>query len=322
MRIGFVGLGWLGQQALQAALEKPGVTIAGLYDPDPVAVGRARERAPEAVSCCGLREMLSWDLQTMVIASPSAPHAEQVRRCLHAGIPVFCFKPLGLDPAEVDELVEISRDRDVALAVDCGYRDIETVSRFIELVRRGQLGSLRQLDAVYHKALSPGQGWCQRRELSGGGALMDLGADLLDLVFTMVDPGPLRDLQCQMLRHGQRVNCYEVEDQVRGKLVLGSGLVVNFACSWGHHAHGSLFELAATGTAGRARLGNQDSFHQRADDSVTAPFSDLRRPCGLASFLDSVAKSPGYDARIERHQWVAHLIDDLYKRSGRMALAS
>ena len=77
-RLGFVGLGWIGRARLEA-IEADGVAeISALADP---AVTEALDT---------FDELFDAELDGVVIATPSALHAEQAIAALQQGLAVFC----------------------------------------------------------------------------------------------------------------------------------------------------------------------------------------------------------------------------------------
>jgi predicted dehydrogenase len=93
-RVGFLGIGWIGQNRLEALARSGLVEIAAVSDP--VA---ENARAAQAFAPCAIAEsysqLLDMDLDGVVIATPSALHAEQASAALERGLAVFCQKPLG-----------------------------------------------------------------------------------------------------------------------------------------------------------------------------------------------------------------------------------
>src|SRR5947209_13158173 len=81
-RLAFVGLGWIGKQRMNAVLE------AGLAD-------AAYTCDPAVEGTMSFDEILATDADAVVIATPSAFHAEQAIAALERGKAVFCQKPLG-----------------------------------------------------------------------------------------------------------------------------------------------------------------------------------------------------------------------------------
>src|SRR5579883_1602799 len=101
VKLGFLGTGWIGLNRMKAMIASGDAVAAAICDPNPEMVQQARSLAPAAVEASSLEEMLALDLDGIVIATPSALHAEQCIMALEAGKAVFCQKPLGRTAAEV-----------------------------------------------------------------------------------------------------------------------------------------------------------------------------------------------------------------------------
>lgn len=99
LRLGFLGVGWIGRSRMQALLGSGLAEATAIADASPATVEEARALAPEAEVMAGLDELLEAGLDGVVIATPSAMHAEQAVQALERGVAVFCQKPLGRDAA-------------------------------------------------------------------------------------------------------------------------------------------------------------------------------------------------------------------------------
>ncbi|WP_174297746.1 Gfo/Idh/MocA family oxidoreductase, partial [Sphingomonas bacterium] len=99
-RIGFLGTGWIGRHRMAAMLATGVVEAAAIADASPDAAAQAQALAPGATLVDGLDAMLALGLDGIVIATPSALHADQSIAALAAGAAVFCQKPLGRSAAE------------------------------------------------------------------------------------------------------------------------------------------------------------------------------------------------------------------------------
>src|SRR3954462_7397836 len=88
-RLGFLGVGWIGRSRLDAIARAGSADVAAIADP----------AVPDALG--SLDELLAHELDGIVIATPSALHAEQAIAALDRGIAVFCQKPLGRTADEV-----------------------------------------------------------------------------------------------------------------------------------------------------------------------------------------------------------------------------
>src|SRR5688572_9723884 len=113
-RVGFLGVGWIGRNRLEAVAESGLVQIAAVCDPVEENAAAAR-RVAQCDRCSSLEELLDADLDGIVIATPSALHAEQAIAALRKGIAVFCQKPLGRTLAETARVVATARSHDALL---------------------------------------------------------------------------------------------------------------------------------------------------------------------------------------------------------------
>lgn len=233
-RLGFLGVGWIGKHRMEAIAAAGAGEVAAVADPDPETARRALEAAPGASLCGSLDDLLGLDLDGIVIATPSALHAAQATRCLEAGVPVFCQKPLGRNGAETRAVVEAARKADRLLGVDLSYRQLTGVRRIREWVEAGRIGEVYAVNLVFHNAYGPDKAWFYDPKLSGGGCLIDLGIHLVDLsLWTLGFPGIL-GASGRLLAGGSPLACCEdaVEDYAVGRLDLATGATVTLACSW------------------------------------------------------------------------------------------
>src|ERR1051325_12094815 len=121
-RLGCVGLGWIGRNRLESVVQAGVAEVAAMHD---VAMTtEAQKLSPDAVVFSSFEELLNYDLDGVVIATPNRFHAEQSIAALERGIAVFCQKPLARTASETRKIVEAARDADRLLGVDLSYRAI------------------------------------------------------------------------------------------------------------------------------------------------------------------------------------------------------
>ena len=233
-RIGFLGTGWIGRHRMAPMLETGLVEAVGIADPASTMTSEALKLAPDAQVVDGLDGLLALGLDGVVIATPSALHAEQSIRALDAGVAVFCQKPLGRDAAEATQVVEAARRADRLLSVDFSYRHTAGMQAIAPLVRDGALGQVFAVDLTFHNAYGPDKPWFYDRAQSGGGCVMDLGVHLVDLALWVLGfPAVDGAVAAQLLAGGQPLSrsSNEVEDYATAQFRLTNGTVVRLACS-------------------------------------------------------------------------------------------
>jgi predicted dehydrogenase len=257
MRLGFIGTGWIGRNRMEALLATGDATVVALCDPSAEMLRQAKELAPLALEVGSLEAMLALPLDGVVIATPSALHAEQCVRALDAGAAVFCQKPLGRSSAEVGAVLAAACKADRPLGVDLSYRHTAAMTAIRERVRGGELGQVFAADLTFHNAYGPQSGWFWDPKLSGGGCLIDLGVHLADLALWLFDFPSVVSASATLLRDGCPPRENEVEDYASAELVLGNGVTVRLACSWNLNA-GADAVIGATlyGTRAGAEMRN------------------------------------------------------------------
>jgi predicted dehydrogenase len=328
--VGFVGLGWIGRNRLQAITEAEVLDVAGLFDESEVAVANARELAPQALVACSLDELLSTDLDGVVIATPNSLHAEQTIKALEKGIAVFCQKPLCRTAEEVERVVEAARKADRLLGVDLSYRFISGMRTVNELATSGELGTVFAVDVKFYNGYGPDKRWFYDRQFAGGGCVLDLGCHLLDLALRPFDYPKAKTVHSSLFRNGHLLPkpCTEIEDFAVANITLTNGVVVNLACLWNSHIGADArIEVAFHGSKASAGLRNVNgSFYDfRAEHFQGTQRTDLSSSQdanwqwgGLAAldWCERLATDHRFDSEIEKQKVVAEVIDLIYGREG------
>src|SRR4051794_5186780 len=257
-RLGFLGVGWIGRNRMEAMLGAGLAEAVAICDPNPEMAAQAQALAPEARLVGTFEELLAFGPDGVVIATPNALHARQCIEALNAGAAVFCQKPLGRDAAEVEAVLAAAERADRLLGVDLSYRHTAAMQAIRERVRAGELGEVFAADLTFHNAYGPQSGWFWEPKLSGGGCLIDLGVHLVDLALWMFDFPGVADASATLLRDGCAVSENEVEDYAAATLVLANGVHVRIACSWNLNAgRDAVIEASFYGTRGGAQMRNQ-----------------------------------------------------------------
>lgn len=321
-KIGFLGVGWIGRHRMEAMLATGAIEAAAISDPSPEMVAEAAKLAPAAAVVGGLDDMHGLD--GVVIASPSALHAEQSIAALEAGAAVFCQKPLGRDAAETARVVEAARRADRLLSVDFSYRYAAGMQAIAELLREGALGRVFAVDLVFHNAYGPDKPWFYDRAQSGGGCVMDLGVHLVDLALWALGWPEVADADARLFAGGAPLAGDAVEDYAAATLTTADGTAVRLACSWRLNA-GVDAEIGARfyGTEGGAALRNVGgSFYDleahRFRGTATEPLGGVDGDWGgraAADWARRLAAGERFDPAAERLLDVSRVLDRVYGNS-------
>jgi predicted dehydrogenase len=324
IRLGFLGTGWIGRNRMEAMLATGELVAAAICDPSPEMAEQAKAMAPLALEADSLEAMLALELDGVVIATPSAMHAEQCIEAFEAGAAVFCQKPLGRTAAEVEAVLDAARRADRLLGVDLSYRHTAAMQAIRDRIRAGELGKVFAADLTFHNAYGPQSGWFWDPELSGGGCLIDLGVHLVDLALWMFDFPEVSEARATLLRDGRPALPSEAEYYAVAELVLANGVHVRIACSWNLDAgQDAIIEAAFHGTDGGARMRNEDgSFFDfsaellkgRSAERIASPPDDWGGRAAV-DWVRKLAAGERFAASTDGLLESARVLDRLYGRA-------
>lgn len=324
-RVGFLGVGWIGRHRMEAMLNTGAVEAAAIADPSDEMAAEALKLAPRAKRVEGLEELLDRGLDGIVIATPSALHAEQSIAALERGAAVFCQKPLGRTAEEARAVVEAARKADRLLAVDFSYRFTEGMRLIRKRAAAGELGDIFAADLVFHNAYGPDKPWFYDPRQSGGGCVMDLGVHLIDLAMWMLDFPEVVSVSSHLLSRGKPVAAGEVEDYAAAQIELPGGRSIRLACSWRLPAgREAVISAAFYGTGGGAALRNlKGSFYDftaelyrgTVTETLAAP-PDRWGGRAAADWAIRLARGERFDPRSHQLVRVGEALDLIYGRPG------
>lgn len=296
-RLGFLGVGWIGRSRLDAIAAAGTAEVAALADP----------ALPEALD--SLDELLERELDGVVIATPSALHAEQALAALDRGLAVFCQKPLGRTAEEVRAVVGAARRSDSLLDVDLSYRHAEAFRAARDAV--ASIGEVFAAELFFHNAYGPDKPWFYDPELAGGGCAIDLGVHLVDLAVWILELDPV-EVRSRLV--GEPVEHWATAELDH----------VRLACSWNLSAgQDAAIGAAFHGTEGSVEVRNVDgSFYDFTCERLTgtrratlAAPPDAWGGRAVVAWARRLAAGEGFDAAEgDQHVRVAEIVDRIYGR--------
>ncbi len=177
LHVGVIGVGRIGAFHVESLRALDGVSALTLADADATrALQVAKDldanaaETPEALVDAGV--------DALVIATATAGHAPLLRLAAAAGIPAFCEKPVALDLAAIDDVLEEVSRAGILVQIgfqrrfDAGYRAAR------DAVATGTLGSLLAVRAATHDPAPPAEAYIA----ASGGIFRDLSIHDFDAV--------------------------------------------------------------------------------------------------------------------------------------------
>lgn len=191
-------------------LAKAGVLrITALIDREPRRMERLGAQLGRPAAHADLASAVeAGKIGAVLVTSPVGLHAHHVVAALGAGCHVFCEKPLTNSSAEAARMIEAAERFQRVLAVGMARRFYPNLAEIAGILRRGELGepvrfTLRE-GGPYGWPIATDAAF--RRERSGGGVLLDVGAHTIDSLCWLF--GEPRVLHCEddSLRGGVEAN--------------------------------------------------------------------------------------------------------------------
>src|ERR1043165_3902726 len=188
MKLAFVGAShWHLPLYLEPALAVPGVTIAGVADPDPNAVDALKAK----LGCAGdtdFRELCRRVKPDFVIAlGRHCDMADQARFLIAENIPFALEKPCGVSAREVAGIAQAAETAAAFAAVPLVFRNGD----FFALLRDQpsiQHMTFRFIAGFPQRYRAAGNDWMLDPALSGGGCTINLSPHFLDLALALMGP--------------------------------------------------------------------------------------------------------------------------------------
>jgi predicted dehydrogenase len=232
LRIGFLGIGWIGKNRMEALAKSPFACVAAISDINPDATMQSAKEF-NAKAAASFEELLEQSPDGVVIATPSALHAEQTIKALEKGIPVFCQKPLGRNFQETKAVVDAARKADKLLGLDLCYRHT-TFRKAYDVIQNGELGEIYAVDLVFHNAYGPDKAWFYNSALSGGGCVIDLGVHLVDLAMWSLNFPEITNVASSLFHKGRLIKGKPLvaEDYATAQMETINGTSIRLTCSW------------------------------------------------------------------------------------------
>lgn len=194
LRLGVLGCGRVFQRFhLPAIARVPTVTLVAACDTDPNRLSRRLFGSSPPILFGSQVELLGHDqLDALLILTPPPDHAGAAVLALRRGLHVLVEKPMALDRAAADQMVQAAQLAGRRLQVGFSRRFRESYLRMRAILQRLDPGTLR---AVRFELAFPTASWESRTdflgdESRGGGVLDDVLSHQVDLLCWLLGAGP------------------------------------------------------------------------------------------------------------------------------------
>lgn len=280
--------------------------------------------------------MAKEDLDCVSVTTWNAAHKGATIAALRGGANVICEKPMAMNAAEAQEMLDVSRETGKLLQI--GF--IRRFGEDADLIRRfhadGMLGDVYYAKASYlRKDGCPG-GWFGDKRFSGGGPLIDLGVHVIDLARYLAGcPKPVSaygvtfdNLGCNRASGAEQAwNVeskseyeYSVEDFASAMIRFDNGFTLSVEASFNLNVDHDCGNIQLFGTKAGADVNTGELYTDLAGHFVKVttdnaqPFHftvSMRRE--IAGFIDACEGKAPCRATAEDGVWLMKILDAIYE---------
>jgi predicted dehydrogenase len=180
LRVAIMGLGSYGTRVAEAMNACKKAKLTGLISgtPSKIRDWQIKYNIPEK-NCYNYQNFErirdNPDIDAVYVITPNALHREQVIGIARAGKHAICEKPMAVNAREAQEMVDTCKQAKVKLLI--GYR-MHFEPKTLEIIRmrnNGELGKPLFFQGLSGFRIGDPTQWRLNKQLSGGGAMMDIG---------------------------------------------------------------------------------------------------------------------------------------------------
>ena len=165
------------------------------------------------------------DIDIVYVVTPNALHLPHALAAAAAGKHVFCEKPMEISVARCQQMIDALKRAGKMLGIAYRCQFDPNHLECVRLAREKVLGELKVIDANFGFAAGDPNQWRLKRDLSGGGALMDVGIYCLQTARMLTGEDPVW-INATEVKTDQ-VKFREVDETILWQMKFPGGVAAN-----------------------------------------------------------------------------------------------
>lgn len=176
IRIGIIGYGKMGKTRHEAINQIGQGEIVAISEPQSIDIGIKNVSHEDIIN--------DSEIDAVIISTPNFLNKQLTIACLKAGKHVFCEKPPAFTATDMQEICKVEKESNgKKLMYGFNHRHHDSVIRMKEIIKSGEFGKILWMRGRYGKSVTEDyfNNWRAKKEMAGGGILLDQGIHMLDL---------------------------------------------------------------------------------------------------------------------------------------------
>ena len=178
LKVAVTGYGKMGKIRVACTEEHPDLELVAICEINP------QENMPKVPICHDYKQLLEYSPNIVFACTPNKYLPEIVCYFLNNQINVFCEKPPGRNIKDVEMMLKAEEvNRGVKLKFGFNHRYHQAIGDAKAIIEQKRLGKILWMRGIYGKAGGNKfeKEWRNKKEISGGGILIDQGIHMVDL---------------------------------------------------------------------------------------------------------------------------------------------
>lgn len=147
-KVGIIGAGYWGPNLIRNFYQHEDADLQYVCDLQQERLDHIQARYPDVYTTKSFQEVISSDVEAVIIATPVSTHYALAKQAIAAGKHVLVEKPITCCSEEADELVNMAKDLDLVLMVGHTFIFNPAVVALKEIIRSGEIGKIYYINCT------------------------------------------------------------------------------------------------------------------------------------------------------------------------------
>ena len=183
LRVGIAGYGVVGRRRSVCVEQHPHMKLIAVCDKN---IYCDKQQVDGIKKFKNYKDLLREDIDILIVCLTNEIAAEVTISGLEKGLHVFCEKPPGRDVDDICKVIATEKKHpNQKLMYGFNHRYHDSVVEALSIIKSKELGEVINMRGVYGKSqlITFNQpDWRTKRDISGGGVLLDQGIHMVDLM--------------------------------------------------------------------------------------------------------------------------------------------
>lgn len=268
MKFGIIGLGGMANHHLNLLSKLHDVKVTALCDVNEKALHTVANKyeVPSERRFTDYESLIKdSEVDAIISIVPNKVHAKIIKLCIQYGKPLMTEKPFTVNFEEAVELKELFEKKPIPCMVGFSYRYIPAFRFVKQMLEEGQLGAIRHISVSYLQQWGAPLfeipfNWRFSKEMSGSGALGDLGSHMIDSARYFIGEfksvaGMMTTFVKERRVDGGGTQAVDVDDFTSFQATFENGAMGTFVTSRNAIGSGNQLEVTIFGDKGTVKVG-------------------------------------------------------------------